>query len=429
MQTALIRGISGTFAIKVFNAGILFIIGVVLARLLGTAQYGIYAYSLTIITFVALPLSKGWPQLLVRQVAKYKSLAQWAFLRGLLRWIRLFGFLFSLMLIIIGLSLLFIGQTQQWLDNTFACTLSIAMLLIGCMPFVQMNEAVIRGLGHPIPGVIMSQAVRPLLFLLLIAISSWSLSNRFQATHGMTLQVCAHAGTLLLSALLLSKFIPEEVKASLPAYEPGPWIKSGIPLMGVGGMQVINSRIDLLLLGALEGPTDAGIYHAVIRCAELVIFGMAVINVTFAPIVARLYTQNAMQELQKSVLQCTVGMLLFAFPVACLLIFFRHQVLSLFGPGFVEGSTALIVLSLGQMLIAGIGPVGIILNMTGHERVTALWVGISACCNIILNIVLIPFFGLVGPSVATTFSLLLRNVVLSRKIKQKISLRTTLIRI
>ncbi|MFW6054655.1 MAG: flippase, partial [Thermodesulfobacteriota bacterium] len=66
-RTLLLRGTSGTFALKVLNAGLLFVIGLVLARLLGAQQYGIYAYSLTIATFVAMPVSKSWPQLLVRQ--------------------------------------------------------------------------------------------------------------------------------------------------------------------------------------------------------------------------------------------------------------------------------------------------------------------------------------------------------------------------
>ncbi|MCF8105568.1 MAG: flippase [Desulfohalobiaceae bacterium] len=426
-RTVLIRGTSGTFVLKVLNAGLLFAIGVVLARLLGAEQYGIYAYTLTIATFVAMPASKGWPQLLVRQVAKYKTLDEWSHLRGLIRWTRLSVFFLSMA--VIGLSLLIIYGFPQFSENKYASTLSIALILVGVLPLVQINEAAIRGFSHPVSGVVSSQVIRPFLCLVLIGLAHWVISVQFNAELAMILQAGAFAGALFSSGLLLSGLMPVTVKANRALYETSPWIKSVIPLMCIGGLQVINTRVDLLMLGTIQGTMEAGIYHAVTRCSELVLFGTAAINLTFAPMVARLHANQERQLLQKLITRCTSAMLAFAVPVAVVLLLFKQQVLSLFGPGFVLGSSALVVLGLGQMIIAGLGPAGLILNMTGHERVTAFWVGITAACNLILNLILIPVLGLPGAAIATTFSMLLHNLFLVRQVSKILSLRTTVFNI
>ena len=54
-----------------------------------------------------------------------------------------------------------------------------------------------------------------------------------------------------------------------------------------------------------------------------------------------------------------------------------------------------------------------LLNMTGHERDTALVVGMSAVANIALNLLLIPRLGLEGAAIATALGTLAWNVLLS----------------
>lgn len=97
-------------------------------------------------------------------------------------------------------------------------------------------------------------------------------------------------------------------------------------------------------------------------------------------------------------------------PVALGLIVFGKPILAtVFGPEYAAGALALAILCVGQLLNAGFGSVGNILNMTGHERDTVLGVAIGAISNVALNLLLIPPLGIDGAAIAIAMSLLIWN--------------------
>jgi O-antigen/teichoic acid export membrane protein len=88
-----------------------------------------------------------------------------------------------------------------------------------------------------------------------------------------------------------------------------------------------------------------------------------------------------------------------------------HLYLNLFGENYLSGRSALFILCVGQLVNAATGSVGVLLNMTGHERAMVISVGMSAGLNICLNIFLIPRWGIDGAAVATIISLTFVNLV------------------
>ena len=72
------------------------------------------------------------------------------------------------------------------------------------------------------------------------------------------------------------------------------------------------------------------------------------------------------------------------------------------------------------------GPVGLLLNMTGHERETAKGVAISAVLNMVLNFLLIPRWGITGAAVATTVSMIAWNLLLAWQVNTKLTIQPTI---
>ena len=115
-----------------------------------------------------------------------------------------------------------------------------------------------------------------------------------------------------------------------------------------------------------------------------------------------------------------------AFPVAVLFWFYGKEIVNLvFGSEFREAYTPLVILSLGQLVSAFAGSVGFILNMTGHERDTAVGVTIAAAVNIVLNWLLIPRYQAVGAAWATGVSLAVWNVLLIHAVYRRTGLQST----
>lgn len=132
-----------------------------------------------------------------------------------------------------------------------------------------------------------------------------------------------------------------------------------------------------------------------------------------APQFARLYTLGDRKNLQRVIrLGALVG-LITALPVAIAFLLFGEQILVLiFGSEYGAGYTALAILAVGQLVNAPLGQVAHLLNMTGHERATGRGFAVAALSNVLLNLLLIPPFGMSGAALATASTVILWNCVL-----------------
>jgi O-antigen/teichoic acid export membrane protein len=73
------------------------------------------------------------------------------------------------------------------------------------------------------------------------------------------------------------------------------------------------------------------------------------------------------------------------------------------------------------------GPVGVVLIMTGHERDAALAIGVSAVLNLILNAILIPGWGMEGAAVATAASTVVWNILMAIALYQRSGIHSTIL--
>jgi O-antigen/teichoic acid export membrane protein len=87
----------------------------------------------------------------------------------------------------------------------------------------------------------------------------------------------------------------------------------------------------------------------------------------------------------------------------------------------------LAILAVGQLINAGFGSVGFLLNMTGHEGITARILWQTAIVNVVMNVFLIPSFGTAGAAIASAFSLILWNALLYRQVRRRLGLNSSAI--
>jgi len=84
----------------------------------------------------------------------------------------------------------------------------------------------------------------------------------------------------------------------------------------------------------------------------------------------------------------------------------------------------LIILLVGQLINSGAGSVGLLLNMSGHEQETARGMIVATVLNVVLNLLLIPLWGINGSSLATSVSLIVWNVLLWRVVQKKLGINS-----
>lgn len=422
LKNRLFKSVAGVFGIKIAATFLGLCTSILLAHILGAEGLGIYASVITWTSLLSIPATLGLDRLLIREVAIYQTQSAWGLMRGLLHWANRI-----ILLVSIGLAGAAAGITWVLGNTSSQIQLAFWVALVS-LPIASLRNlrlATMKGLNQVVKGLLPELIIAPVLAIASIIGTNWLLDRTLTATYAVTIHVVAVSITFVLGTRWLDRALPKVVEKTTPEYRVKDWINSGLPLMLTGGMQIINTRADILMLGVLDGSESVGIYVVVSRGTQLIAFMLMAVNSVLGPTIASLYSEGKMLQLQQIVTKTSRTVLAIALPMTILLIGLRINFLSLFGSEFVAGENALIILSIGQLVKAATGSSGWLLTMTGNERYTALSVGISATLNVIGNATLIPIWGIDGAAIATASSLVIVNILKMAWVQKKIGIDST----
>lgn len=419
----MLKGAFGSLALKIANTVLSLLLAVVLARVLGVGNYGIYVFCLSIVQILSIPAMLGGQQLLVREAAAYKTKGEYHLLRGLLIRFRQASLLASVLL---ALAAAGIG-CWAYQDSPMLLPFLLATTLIPLYTGMQLQAAALRGLRRVLQG----QAALTLLPALVMAIVGcifYLSGQRLGAEAALIAQLISSAILVAMTAVLLQIQLPRGAKEAKPEFETAKWARSALPLLFAGGMQILNRETSVLVLGILQAPEEVGLFRVAQRGAMLVSFGLLAVNMAIAPVVSEMFAKGQKQLLQRMINKSILGILAFALPVGLGLILGGRWILPfVFGQEYAAAYLPLVILVLGQLVNASLGSVGLILNMAGLERLTAWGVAIAALASLILNLALIPFWGTSGAAIASSASLVIWNVLLFIWLYRKTGILSTIV--
>lgn len=169
--------------------------------------------------------------------------------------------------------------------------------------------------------------------------------------------------------------------------------------------------VDIMLLGKYLPFSDVAHYGVAVKLATTVSLVLISVNVIIAPQISQFYAGDRLEELKRTVRKGAQLIMLFTVPGLLLLSLLAAFLLGLFGSEYVSAKEALWILLIGQFVNSFCGPAAIYLNMTGRQmRVQFILLG-GLVLNVVLNLWLIPIYGLVGAALATAISMATWNLV------------------
>lgn len=177
-----------------------------------------------------------------------------------------------------------------------------------------------------------------------------------------------------------------------------------VPLMAVGLLYYLFTRMDIIMLGHFRTSAEVGVYGLAARLAVLIPLPLEALNVILEPTVAEAgrFDRTALQALYR---RHTPWVLAAGTGLMGIIFFGAPAVFSFFRGDFAPGWLVLAVLGLGQMINLGVGSAGVFLSMTGHSRVEFYNAAAMVALNFLLNLLLIPAYGAAGAAAATAVAL------------------------
>lgn len=179
----------------------------------------------------------------------------------------------------------------------------------------------------------------------------------------------------------------------------------------------LNTQVDSILIGYYLDPAEVGIYAVAVLLAQtLTLIPSAVQQVT-APVMATLYGKGDIEGIRRLFYSTLKRNLLISVGSATLIaISGPYLIALLFTEEYLISYIPLQILLLGYAIGASFGAVGATLSSIGKVHIPFRISAVCGVMNVILNILLIPLFGISGAALATAVTMIASFVITVRVI-------------
>jgi O-antigen/teichoic acid export membrane protein len=180
--------------------------------------------------------------------------------------------------------------------------------------------------------------------------------------------------------------------------------KSAMPIFLSGLFGSINLRIDQVMLFSMLGEKSLGFYSSIVRITESLNLMPGVLMVSVFPLLSSAFVSSNDRFLKIYNLSFKY-MSIFIIPVAFGTTLLSGRLITvIYGTEFLPAATAFSILIWSAVFVF-LGTVNFnILVASDLQKYVPLFTGIGAAANTVLNLVLIPRYGIVGASIATVVS-------------------------
>lgn len=403
------KGGSIIFIGNIFEAGSRFIFAILLTRLLGAEQFGLYRLALTAGTVGAGLSLFGLNTALVRYVALFAGRRDSA---GVWGTIQIALGLSTILSMLLGLGLFLFADPiaiRIFDEPHLAGLLRLTTPVIPILALSTGLSAATQGFKRMEYTVIANNLTIPLIKLGLIV--ALALTVGLNATNALIIHIIALLVACGMLVYYLNSLFSLTRAVNTARYEVKEILNFSWPLYLSDLIGTFKGNIQTVLLGSLNSITNVGIFAVASQVNSIgIMFHRSIVTIS-RPIVSELYDQGEYDQLSRFYQTITKWTLTLNLPLVLLIFLFPNQILSIFGRTFVNGNTALTILAWATLANAGTGICGVILDMTGKTTLKFFNSILVFGLTIGLNIWLIPRWGLVGAAVSSLLAVVIINLL------------------
>ena len=396
-----------------------FILSVVIARWLGANDLGLYRMTLTIYGVVTLVATFGIPSALIKYIAEYKEDEE------KLNQTTSCGFINA---VIIGLiAAIAIFFFAPFLAGIFKMPELSTLLKITAiaLPFASLyssQSGLLTGLRKMKYFAVLMAGHSVLMCILIVTLVLLGFGVE-GAISGFAISV---AGACFLGSILSKKFFKLSVRHHIQNTKK--ILSFGGKIFSAGAISQINYQADIILIGYFLTATQVGYYAVAVALSRFFwIIPQSIQRIVY-PTASEYWSTNNHAALQKMIDKSMKYTACALIPIGLGVGFFARDIIAtIYGGEFMHAVLPLLILIIGTVINGIPRSLGATIAAVNRPDLEPKKLICSASVNIILNILLIPRFGITGAAIATTCSLItagfLQFFLTVRVTKVKINLK------
>ncbi len=375
------------------------------ARLLGASDYGVFSYALSLVGFFTIFADLGLTWLLTREASKPEQLPTSYLLAALF---------LKLLLVLISMALLvFVAPLFITIPGT--------ALLLPIAAFVMAFDSLRIFFFSLTRARQIMQTEAFITILTNTAIAIFALIGLASAPSSKALMFAYALGTaigFLIAAIFIGKEFIRAPGVSRSLFVT--LLRNAWPFALMGILAGVMVNMDTLMLGWFMGSREVGLYGAAQRPILLLYAVPTFFSTSLFPLFAKYAYNNAekfRRILETSLTFCIAAVL----PIVVGgVIVARELTLLIYGPQFSEAAVAFRILLLTLPAIFTIFIVSDAIVSYNGQKKFFIYNSLGALSDIILNLILIPKFGIMGAALSTVATQIITGIILWRLLKRHI---------
>lgn len=429
---SLLLGLSKLFSVRMLAIILTLLQTIVITRLYGSELFGLLSFSLSVSAILLLLFSFGLDQVLSRDVAIHTINEVHKEIRWRKTWELVFYFVLPFVLIFsvagayISLKTNFFGSYSYALFFVFVTM----PLLVGR----KYAESLNLGCKNVVKSILGSQVVFPfslIIFSLFFFFSKIELSVQiifFNYSAAVLVSVCASVYFLKDVLKSLSQSSKEStVNGSELICASKGIVKSGISFSLISMGFVLSQHADVLIMGIYSTPENVALVRIASRIAEIAGLMRVIIVLQYRPLVSEAFGKNDLVKIKSYSKYMLNIFILTGLPIVTFILFFAEEILLVFGNEFTSAGDALRVYAVAVLLTLLAGPGDVILAQTKYESIVSRILFLSLFIQISLNVILIPFFNVIGCAIANLCALVFTSCYMRYEAKKKLGIEPSIL--
>ncbi|OBV11213.1 lipopolysaccharide biosynthesis protein [Erythrobacter dokdonensis] len=410
-KLSLHRVLGGAFLLRGFSLVTGLVLTLLLGRYFGAAATGTYALITQTTTFIVTIGLLGLDLSLVRHLARPKrNVATAVFLR-------IMGLSGALMLCLVLAILL--GGDNVW-SGLFGDVIPREFTTVICVLLL------IRGLHQTLCGFLHSQkriALSLMIGLLAVPFAAVCalLSGLAQDVHELLWATAASGFVCMLWALWAStKHLSngqDAIRVSMRQV-----LSSSLPLWGSLLTLVMGEWYALAVTARMLSVVDAGVFRVGAQIAAPLSVVSGTITSVYMPQISGAFHAGDRQSAARLARTAVRMSAVLALPVAVGIIIVTPFLLPFIGSEFEAAMPVVVTLLIGQFLIALSGPCGLVLAMSGNEKVNLAIAIAGIACLLVAAPVAATLAGIHGVAISVAAVLVMRNVAAYCYLRYKVGI-------
>ena len=401
--------------IKVLGLIVGFGLQVFFTKFIGVKEYGLYVLFTTWTNFLSLVLILGYDRIIIKQLGYFFIQKEKGKFRTILDKLIFFVLLNSLIFLVISFCI-----PQQFLTGSFfskdLLRSSWILIAIGTVSFTlfDLHGKVLSATQKVSLSIFRSEVVYKFILFITVILLFFYFRHFVDLNLIVIGVIFSHVLTLFIFVFILDrKKMKQYVSFKKEKISLG---KENYVFFFTGLNYYVISQVDKIYLGKVESLETLGVYGLVVTLISISSFSTIVYQ-RFLPKISNYFQTNNITGLEEEFKVVCRNSIIIALPFIMFLLVYTDDILLFFGEKYTSGTIILRVLIWGQMTNFLTGPCGNLLIHGKHAKADFVNSIVVVVFTIILVILGYKYFGVIGVAAATSFGMMLINIVKMIEVK------------